>query len=188
MGDSIDIRPAQPGDAEMASVLLYSAYTHRQLNYPLRADDSSEWISGLKRYFSQGGNRFSYQNIWVATHDSAVVGLVLSFSGRDEPHLNAVVGSWLEREAADDEWCVDALAVLVDWERRGIGTLLMNTAEQQARQRHYLKMALSVAPDNAPALKLYSHLGFEVTQKIALYERPYLRMEKYLGTTDIAEA
>ncbi len=181
MGDLLHIREAEPGDAEVAAVLLYSAYTHRQVNYPLHDDNNHGWIERLEYLFRREGNRFSYQNIQVATHTSEVVGLVLSFAGQDEPPLNAAVESWLERESADDEWYVDALAVLLNWERRGIGTLLMNTAEQQARQRHYAKVALSVVPDNTPALGLYTQLHYVVTQKKMLFESPYLHLVKTLG-------
>ena len=90
------------------------------------------------------------------------MGLVLSFGGRDEARLNAAVGSWLEREAEDDEWYVDALAVLINWGRKGIGTRLLKTAERQARRHRYPKIALHVAQGNKPALDLYTHLHYVV--------------------------
>jgi ribosomal protein S18 acetylase RimI-like enzyme len=180
MSDLIQIRPAQPSDAAVAAVLLYSAYTHRQVTYPLHGDDDHSWIERLEDFFCRQGNRFSYQYILVAAHNAEVVGLVLSFAGRDEPGLNAAVGRWLEREAVDDEWYVDALAVLLNWERRGIGTRLLASAEERARRNHYAKMALSVAPENAPAVALYSTLHYEVTQQVVLYSHPYLRIRKAL--------
>lgn len=180
MRDSIQIRPAQPGDAEVAAVLLYSAYTHSQVTYPLLEDHEAGWIERLEYFFRREGNRFSHQYIQVAVHSSAVVGLVLSFGGRDEIRLNAAVGSWLAREAADDEWYVDALAVLKNWGHRGIGTRLLRTAERQARRYHYPKIALHVAPENTQALELYAHLRYGVTQQTLLYQRPYVRLVKTL--------
>lgn len=180
MGEVLRIRQAEPGDAAVAAVLLYSAYTHRQVTYPLQDDHDHGWIEGLEDFFRREGNRFSYQNIQVATHNAEVVGLVLNFAGRDEPQLNAAVGSRLEREAADDEWYVDALAVLLNWKHRGIGTRLMITAEQQARQHRYANMALSVAPENTVALALYAKLHYEVTRQVVLYEQPYAHMRKAL--------
>src|ERR1700682_626249 len=180
MRDSIWIRPAQPGDAEVAAALLYSAYMHTHVTSPLRAKDESGLIEHLQHFFRQDGNRFSYQNIQVADQGSEVVGLVLSFGGRDETRLNAAVGSWLEREAQDDEWYVDALAVFSNWCRKGIGTRLLQSAEQQARQHHYPKIALHVAQGNKPALDLYTHLHYVVTQQTFLYQRPYVRMVKTL--------
>jgi ribosomal protein S18 acetylase RimI-like enzyme len=181
MRDSIQIRPAQPGDAEVAAVLLYSAYTHTLVTYPLPGAHASGWIEHLEHYFRQDGNRFSYQNVQVAEWNAEVVGLVLSFRGRDEARLNAAVGSWLEREAQDDEWYIDALAVLNNWGHKGIGTRLMKSAEQQAGQHHYPKIALNVAKENKEALDLYVHLHYVITQQTFLYQRPHVRMVKTLG-------
>lgn len=184
MRDSIQIRPAQPADAEVGAVLLYSAYTHTHITYPLQVEHEREWIERLQHLFRQDDNRFSYQNIQAAVHNSEVVGLVLSFGGRDEAQLNAAIGSWLEREAADDEWYIDALAVLKNWGRKGIGTLLLQRAEQQARQHHYPKIALHVAQGNKPALDLYARLQYVVTHQTVLYSRPYVRMVKTLDNEE----
>ncbi len=180
MRDSIQIRPAQPGDAEVAAALLYSAYTHTQVTYPLLEEHASGWVERLQHYVRQESNRFSYQNIQVAQQGSEVVGLVLSFGGRDEARLNAAVGSWLEREAEDDEWYVDALAVLTNWGRKGIGSRLLQTAERQARQHHYPKITLNVAQGNEQALNLYARLHYVVTRQTLIYTRPHVRMVKTL--------
>jgi ribosomal protein S18 acetylase RimI-like enzyme len=180
MRDSIQIRPAQPVDAEGAAVLLYSAYMHTHVSSPLQEEHESGLIERLQHFFRQDGNRFSYQYIQLAEQSSEVVGLVLSFGGQDEARLNAAVGSWLEREAQDDEWYIDALAVLKNWSHKGLGTRLLQSAEQQARQHHYPKIALHVAQGNTQALDLYTHLHYVVTQQTFLYQRPYVRMVKTL--------
>ena len=174
------IRPAQPSDAEAAATLLYSAYTHTPVTFPLREEHGSGWTEGLQHFFRQDGNRFSYQNIQVAEQSLAVVGLVLSFGGRDEARLNAAVGIWLEQEAKDDEWYVDALAVFSNWTRQGIGSSLLRSVERQARQHHYPKIVLNVAEGNKPAVDLYTHLHYGVTQRTLLYQRPHVRMVKTL--------
>ena len=176
----IQIRPAQPADAEVATALLASAYMHTQIIYPLQKEQMSEWIEHLQHFFCQDDNRFSYQNIQVAEQNSLVVGLVLSFGGRDEARLNAAVGPWLAQESEVDEWYVDALAVFSNWGRKGIGTRLMQSAEQQARQHHYHKIALHVAQGNKQALDLYLHLQYVVTRQTFLYHQPYARMVKSL--------
>jgi hypothetical protein len=83
--DSLQIRPAHPDDAERAAVLLYSAYTHTQVSYPLEDEHAGESIVRLQHYFRQDGNRISYQYVQVAEKRSAVVGLVVRFGGREEP-------------------------------------------------------------------------------------------------------
>ncbi len=184
MRDSILIRPAQSGDAEVASALLYSAYTHTRVTYPLEEEQESGFIERLKYFFRQDGNRFSYQNCQVAELRSEVVGLVLSFGGQDEERLNAAAGSWLRREAQDDEWYIDALAVFKNWGHKGIGTHLVQTAEQQARQRHYPTIALHVAQENTQALNMYEHLHYVITGQTLLYQLPHVRMAKTLANEE----
>src|SRR5258707_2303706 len=159
INDDITLRPAQPDDADRASVLLYSAYIHRQVSYPLHEEEENQFIERLQHFFRHDGNRFSYQLIQVAEQRSGVVGLVLSFGGREEERLNAAIGWRLEREAEEDEWYVDALAVFTNWGRKGIGTRLLQAAEQQGRQHHYPKIALNVAQENEQALSLYQQIG-----------------------------
>ena len=178
--DDITIRPARPGDAERAAVLLYSAYLHQQVDYPLHEEGENRFLEHLEHNFRQEGNRVSYQFIQVAVHGSEVVGLVLSFGGREEEQLNAAIGWQLERESHEDEWYVDALAVFTAWGHRGIGTRLMHAAEQRARQHGYAKIALNVAVENEQALSLYQRLQYVVTQQTVIYHHPHVRLVKRL--------
>jgi ribosomal protein S18 acetylase RimI-like enzyme len=180
MNNDITLRPAQPDDADRAAVLLYSAYIHRQVNYPLHEEGGNRFIERLQHFFRQDGNRFSYQSILVAEQRSEVVGLVLSFGGREEERLNAAIGWQLEREAEDDEWYVDAVAVFANWGRKGIGTRLLQAAEQQASHHGYPKIALNVAQENKQALSLYQRLQYVVTHETFLYNRPHVRLVKRL--------
>jgi ribosomal protein S18 acetylase RimI-like enzyme len=181
MCEEIKLRPAQPNDVERATVLLYSAYTHTQVTYPLHEEAKNGFVERLQHFFCADGNRFSYQFIQVAEQHSEVVGLVLSFGGREEERLNAAIGGWLEREAHDDEWYIDALAVFTNWGRKGIGTRLLHAAEHLARQQHYPKIALHVAQENVQALLLYQRLHYVITQETLLYHRPHVRLVKQLA-------
>lgn len=181
MTDDLTIRPAKPEDADRAAVLLYSAYRHRSVTYPLQEEEKNRWLERLRHFFRQDGNRFSYQCIQVADQCSEVVGLVLSFGGREEARLNAAIGWPLEREAQEGEWYVDALAVFTPWSRQGIGTRLLQASEQQARQHSYSKVALNVAQENEPALALYQRLQYVVTQQTRLYHQPHVRLVKRLA-------
>src|SRR5258706_12492866 len=184
MNDTIHLRPARPDDAERASVLLSSAYIHRQMSYTLHEEAENPFLERLQRFFRRDGNRWSYQCIQVAEQRSAVVGLVLSFGGREEERINAAIGWELEREARDDEWYVDALAVFTPWGRQGIGTRLLQAAEQQGRDHHYPTIALNVAQENAQALSLYQRLHYVVTQETFLYHQPHVRLVKRLENVE----
>jgi len=180
MNDDTTLRPAHPEDADRAAVLLYWAYTQRQVSYPLQEEGENRFVEGLEHFFRLEGNRFSYQFIQVAEQRGEVVGLVLSFGGREEERLNAAIGWPLERESQEDEWYADALAVFTGWGHQGIGTRLLQAAEQQARQHGYAKIALNVARENEQALSLYQRLQYVVTEQIFLYQHPHVRLVKQL--------
>ncbi len=181
--EDMTLRPAHPDDAGRASLLLYSAYTHKQITYPPSIAVESQFLTNLQHFFRQRGNRFSYQCVQVAEQSAEIVGLILSFGGRVEKRLNAAVGWRLTREAHNDEWYVDALAVFANWGSQGVGTYLLQAAEQQARAQHYAKIALHVAEENQQALALYQRLHYVITRKTVLYHQPHLRLVKRLENT-----
>jgi ribosomal-protein-alanine N-acetyltransferase len=56
-----------------------------------------------------------------------------------------------------------------DERRRGLGTLLMQTAEEQMKQEGAGVMSLEVAENNAAARQFYRSLGFVTRGRIAKY-------------------
>ncbi|WP_329887294.1 ribosomal protein S18-alanine N-acetyltransferase [Pseudoramibacter faecis] len=73
------------------------------------------------------------------------------------------------------EWCVAdeaqimKVAVLPDWQQRGLGRRLMKTMMDYARLNGCTEMTLEVRQKNHQALKLYRHLGFEIIGKRERY-------------------
>jgi [ribosomal protein S18]-alanine N-acetyltransferase len=66
---------------------------------------------------------------------------------------------------------------------RGIARQLLAAVEAEARERHCQCVRLEVRPDNAPALRLYAHLGYTVERRLErFYEdgSPALRLGKCL--------
>ncbi len=64
-----------------------------------------------------------------------------------------------EDEAGAGEYYIDSLAVAPDYRGHGIGKMLLAHAIEQGIARG-LHPTLLVDPDNAPALRLYTSLGF----------------------------
>ena len=191
MDKRIQIRPARPTDANAAAILLYSAYTHTIMARKLQEEEEDGFLQRLRVFFQQEDNRFSYQNSCVAEYEHQIVGLVSSFGGRDEIRLNEAVERQfpqtpgqpprrLEREAENDEWYIDALAVFSGWGRKGIGTHLLQISEQEARDNGYKKIALNVAKENQHAFRLYKRIHYQPTGETVLYQQPYIRMVKEL--------
>ena len=89
MRDSIQIRPAQPVDAEVAAVLLYSAYTHTHVTYPLREEHENGFLERLEHFFHQDGN-YSGCPGGAARHYDLSLWLTSGFNGGaggDDPSI-----------------------------------------------------------------------------------------------------
>lgn len=84
---------------------------------------------------------------WVAVLDGSVLGYVCLWGALDERHITN-------------------LAVHPDFRHRGVGSLLLSTAIEAARQEHCRTLLLEVRPSNVTARRLYSALGF-----VELYRR-----------------
>jgi len=66
---------------------------------------------------------------------------------------------------------VEGIAVLPEWRQKGVGTALMNFAEQQARELHREWLGLTVTISNNPAVSLYQKQGYQQGHaKVLVYE------------------
>lgn len=81
-----------------------------------------------------------------------------------------------------------ALAVLPAYQRRGIGSRLLQhvieVAERVAPASHIKQLRLTVAENNTGAQRLYARTGFQVVEGAATYDRGQraLRMVRALGS------
>ncbi len=82
-----------------------------------------------------------------------------------------------------------ALAVLPQYQKKGIGTKLLEhvieVAERVAPSSHITQLRLTVAEHNTGAQRLYARAGFHVVDGAAHYDRGQraLRMVRQLGAT-----
>lgn len=82
-----------------------------------------------------------------------------------------------------------ALAVLPAYQRRGIGSKLLDhvieVAERVAPASHIHQLRLTVAENNTGAQRLYARTGFHIAEGAATYDRGQraLRMVRPLGTS-----
>ena len=98
--------------------------------------------------------------------------------------LNLVL---LAESAGPGEFIVDSLAVSPASRGMGIGTSLMERAEEKARSMGKGTMSLGVVGENVGAIRLYERLGFKTTQtwrglwlEFAIGSKEVHRMEKSL--------
>jgi|HigsolmetaGSP11D_1036233.scaffolds.fasta_scaffold05062_3 ribosomal protein S18 acetylase RimI-like enzyme len=184
------IRRATEQDAQVLAELVQLAI--RDIGYQLTGERTeAEVIAQLERFCMEEGNRFSKELYLVKEDGHHIAGMILCYHGRDaerlyQPiieHLVRVQGVRevrIDQEADEDEYYIDALAVLPGYQGRGYGRQLLRAAEQHAAEQGHHKIALNVDQDNEKALKLYQHIGYQAEKAITINGRPYWHMSKVL--------
>ena len=93
------------------------------------------------------------------------------------------------RGAKSDEFVVDVVAISEASRGLGLGTALMERAEDRAREMGKRKMTLQVIGENAGAIRLYERLGFRTVRtqggflvRLAVKATDVRTMEKRLST------
>jgi ribosomal protein S18 acetylase RimI-like enzyme len=71
------------------------------------------------------------------------------------------IAGWMYLRGWRQVLYVDGLAVLPQYRRQGVGKMLLNFAEVQARELRREWLGLTVTVANAPAVALYDQMGFQ---------------------------
>ncbi|NOU96375.1 GNAT family N-acetyltransferase [Paenibacillus sp. LMG 31456] len=181
-------RPAQLTDAQAAVQLLFDAI--KDIGYQLTGGvTEQEVIERLTSFYMEEGNRFSYTNLLVKEMNGQAVGMILCYHGSQASTIDKPIIEQLRRikndpsltidkEADEDEYYIDALAVSSEWGGRGFGTELIAAAEQHARQLGYYKIALNVEQYNERAVSLYKKLGYVTDKETQINKKTYYHMIK----------
>lgn len=174
------ITPAHPGEAPVAARLLADTMAGFGVAV-LGAGDEALETRVLTKWFSEKENRFSHQFAHIARFEGEVAGLLLGFPGREAVRLSLacrhsilkvyrfrelvrmiwrgkVLGS--NREAEKDEFLVAHVAVLPQFRRKGIASVLLDKAVSLAKDSGLTKLVLEVEIGNEPAITCYERFGF----------------------------
>lgn len=85
------------------------------------------------------------------------------------------------KEGEDDEFHIGTIALLPKSRGLGIGTRLLEFAEEQASLQGFAKCSLTVKKENQLAIKLYQRLGYQITSEINKLKLSLYRMVKNVG-------
>lgn len=187
----MDIRPAHPEDAGIAAELISLTMGESDVDN-LGLGDHQRAIDALAHFFMKANNRFSFMLADLAEVEGEVAGLLLSFPGRSILSLEIpiafqiwqVYGFWdtlrvvwrclpdvIHKEAESDEYYIAHLAVSPNYQRRGIGRVLLGHAEKLARKARFYKCSLEVDIDNQPAKSLYESMEYQVVKSVVFSPR-----------------
>ena len=178
---SLSIRPAAPDDAELAARLMY-----------LSMGELADYLFGgvrrsvdeiLASLYLMKNNRFSWCVADVAEWDGQPAGMLASFPGWEFTRRELAIGASLLKlcnflevlrlsihamsiangvETYRDEYYLANMGVLPKFQGRGIGSGLMEHAEQKAREAGLEKCSLIVDTENPNAKRLYERFGYQV--------------------------
>ena len=127
----------------------------------------------------------SYKSAFGACDGDELVGMALSYPSSyhkitDEmrsffpadriEHLTAFYSSRVE-----NTWFLDALCVIENHRRRGIGAKLLSLTKEKAIESGCNTLSLIVFADNTLAIPLYEHTGFEFVQKVELRGNEFIK-------------
>jgi ribosomal protein S18 acetylase RimI-like enzyme len=176
--------------------------------YPLVGSSDLDLVEiTFQQLWKLGSNRFSHKFAFEAQLNQKTVGMITCypvpvmnklawptfqklFSIRKWSlichsflHLQEVLSMAALNEGREDEYHIGTLATLPESRGYGVGSKLINFAEEQAKLNHYDKCSLTVKKENVQALKLYERLGYKIVDSIE--KKPYSlnRMVKNMKTS-----
>ncbi|HEX6655698.1 MAG TPA: GNAT family protein [Candidatus Limnocylindria bacterium] len=151
------LRGARPTDARGLAALFAA----------VRAE--GRWLLTPPSALSQPSEAFFIGEM-IRGHD----GLALVAEADGEVIGNVLVS--LERNSVSSHVGTLSIVVAADWRDVGIGSDMVRAAQDWCAANGLLKLALAVFPDNARAIAVYEHAGFE---------REGLRRRQYRGDGDV---
>ncbi|HDR3652590.1 TPA: GNAT family N-acetyltransferase [Bacillus cereus] len=161
------------------------------------------------KLWRQGNNRFSHQYAYEAQMEGKTLGMItcypipvlnrlarptfkqlLSFGKLDFVFYNIMNIKMLYsmitlKEGEDDEFHIGTIALLPESRGLGIGTRLLEFAEEQASLQGFAKCSLTVKKENQLAIKLYQRLGYQITSEISKPKLSLYRMVKNIGRYNV---
>ncbi len=178
--NQISYRRAEPGDAKIASRLLFETFPQKA-TYIIGLGDADRARRILRDVFARPDHRLSYSVTTAALYQGRMVGLFTAFPGRrlgrldrrlDRMLLGAyplrgkialIARGWplvFIKEATHKEYFLSNLVVRKRFRGMGLGELMLSQIEKAACQAGINRVALMAAIENTRARRFYMRQGF----------------------------
>ena len=165
-------RPATPADAAVLAELVNYAGEGMPLYLweKMAGPGETAWGVGRKRAARDTGS-FSYRNAVVIEHDGRCAGTLIGYAIAAEPEpiggdMPPMFVPLQELEnMAPSTWYVNVLAVVPEVRGHGLGSQLLQLADETRRVQGLRGMSVIVSDTNAGARRLYERHGYRVAGK-----------------------
>jgi GNAT superfamily N-acetyltransferase len=134
-------------------------------------------IELVSRLFEMGHEPYSHRNCVVAENNGRVVGKLLSYGCDDvtsvvpdDPFIPAERLAILNSCFAPTpvSWHIDAMAVLPEYQGRGLGREFIEIAKSQCRHNGFDMLSLHIVESNEGARRLYQRCGFKAADRVPI--------------------
>lgn len=144
-------------------------------------------FGSLVKLCSRPDTLYSYSWARIAVVDGEDVGAIVSYpgsfyrSGREVTFglMKDVMGmdfSDSDIECEPNEFYLDCLAVLPEYQGRGLGLELIRDALKKAKSQAYNKAACIVGADEKALMRYYEQVGFQTDRKVEVFGCDYVKM------------
>ncbi|KRL04810.1 GNAT family N-acetyltransferase [Liquorilactobacillus oeni] len=147
----------------------------------------------LKYAFASSVCRTDFAKTIVAEVKGKIAGFAFGYPNEHEKKINQElvkffpkVGFSPETQLFEDdecfkgEWYLDSIAVNPSFQRKGIGTQLLNALPKIAKSNNKSCIGLNVDWENPAAEKLYRQLGFKKVGMTTLSQHKYNHLQKLI--------
>ena len=178
---AITTRPATKADASEIALLVNIAVHGgfaRGWAHDERAEDTYDPIEVGRLDMVRDDTEFGWTSATMAEIGGEVAGMLLGYREPDEGIEVLEDGPLFMRPineleaAAAGTWFVSMLGVHKTWRGKGIGSTLLDVAEQKCRDTRASGVALIVEDANEGAQRLYSRRGFAVRDRRPMVRYP----------------
>lgn len=196
--DTVKIREAKYGDAEDIAALIY--YTEVHPREVWGGDTKEECINNLCELIKSEDSRYSYAYCSVAEKNGEILGAMITIPynkldalsiktslmsvrfiegfGQKIRYLLENLTFEIYRECKAGDLYIANIATSKNARGLGVGKLLMNHAERQAKSRHY--HGISLLAKDEKVIKFYEKLNYKKTFDKVLFGERMIKMAKFV--------
>jgi ribosomal protein S18 acetylase RimI-like enzyme len=182
------IRTATQDDArEIAKFIAISSDGVAEIEWHEQADiEHCDPLDIGERTYQNPEGDYSFTNSRILEINGEVAGMLLAFGMPEAEPRNPE-----NRPAADDEnvfapyiyleesnsWYICGVALYPQYRGQGLGTRLMDLANEQAKENGYTTLSLVAFEQNKGAVNLYDKLGYSVVDQAPIVPHSLIRYE-----------